>query len=313
MVINNILKAYEVEDYETQLIQDGFHETWAVHSEPKKILRIYKKSHRSLPEIENELSYLDYLAKYHVAIAPPIKNLKGELFSHFDNDISVLFPFACGKIERDPNNEQSYMAGVEMAKLHIYSAQFQPKQKLKTYDFNELLYHPLEQLNHHFEEKNETLEYILQQGFQTANIMKDLDSSFFEMGIIHNDLHLENCFFNHNSSFTMFDFDFFGIGYYIYDISIFIWSLFKDSALHKARPEAAKHFVKGYLSQRHIRPEELRHVLHFIITTEIWRLNIICMNPRNDRDFNPQMRLQDAARRIKECKDEEHSIFNFVE
>ena len=99
----------------------------------------------------------------------------------------------------------------------------------------------------------------------------DLDKTQLALGICHGDLQAENFHLTKNNQFTFFDFDFFGEGYLIYDIGVFIWY---D---HKNKPkEIVDAFLKGYQTQRKLTETEIKLLPYFSTLRALFQMTLYC-------------------------------------
>lgn len=75
-----IAEKYELENVQCKLLVRGVGDTYLVEgAETQFILRIYRSSHRSLPQIEEEVKLLQALKQGKVSVSYPISDSLGEV------------------------------------------------------------------------------------------------------------------------------------------------------------------------------------------------------------------------------------------
>jgi Ser/Thr protein kinase RdoA (MazF antagonist) len=109
----------------------------------------------------------------------------------------------------------------------------------------------------------------LEQLFLTA--FSAIKESELTKGICHGDLQSENFHITPENKFTFFDFDFFGTGYLIYDIGVFMWYDHKNKP-----PEIMRSFLKGYESKRPLTPTEHQLIPWFSTLRAIFQMTLYC-------------------------------------
>jgi Ser/Thr protein kinase RdoA (MazF antagonist) len=117
----------------------------------------------------------------------------------------------------------------------------------------------------------EEYHYLLKLKDDFKTIFSTIDITKLGRGICHGDLQAENFHIAKNDQFTFFDFDFFGTGYLIYDIGVFIWY---D---HKNKPkEIIDAFLKGYKTQRILTETEISLLPYFSTLRALFQMTLYC-------------------------------------
>lgn len=230
-------------------LKRGFNDTYLITcSTGKFILRVYKHKWRTLASIEAEMELLLLLQSKGVYVSVPIRDTGNRLVQTIlapeGVRFAVLFSYAEGGAMKKLNAEQAFSLGVAGASIHLQTKDLNLQATAQNYDPGQQFRHTLEVLSPILREYPRQFKFLqkLEQRFLEAfsGIDKELPS-----GICHGDLQAENFHLTTNNRFTFFDFDFFGTGYLVYDIGVFMWY---D---HKNKPaEIMKAFLHGYESRR---------------------------------------------------------------
>lgn len=270
-------KNYEIAtDSEITFLKRGFNDTYLIESDRKKfILRIYKHNWRTIESIETEIKYIHFLSKSGVSVSYPIQDLSKNFIQSikaFEGiRYAVLFSFAEGEQKRKLTIEQAYLLGIEIGKIHKLSENRTFGNPAQNYDIKNQFKITLKTLKpiltHHIEQ----YEYINRLQIEFVNKIYSVDNSQLAKGICHGDLQAENFHIDSMNQFTFFDFDFFGSGYLIYDIGVFIWY---D---HKNKPkEIIDSFLKGYQTQRTLTKDELELLPYFSTLRALFQMTLYC-------------------------------------
>lgn len=211
-----------------KFLRRSFNDHYLITSKDKKyILRVYLNENRNnVTGIMFELDLLDYLYQQRFPVAYPMKNRNGKSLSELrmNNEIKYisLFSFAEGNpIEGLINEEQAYTLGELIAKLHVYSSNFESNHSRGNIDVDYLLIDPIKEIEKIAKSLginppslfskyiNDLIEYF-------KNFPKD--NGLY--GLIHGDLNPSNIHFSENKGFTFFDFDHCAFGWRIHDLSL---------------------------------------------------------------------------------------------
>jgi len=257
-------------------LKRGFNDTYLIETgKSKYILRVYKHNWRSNKSIRNEIELLNYLHKNSTGVSIAIIDRSGNYIHtlHAPEGLryAVLFTYAEGTLRRKLNIEQSYKLGVETGKMHALTQNKMYDEVAFNYGIKEQFGSIINTLRPLLVKYPKQLEYLLKLKTDFENTFMDLDPSLLAKGICHGDLQAENMHMDANEKITFFDFDFFGNGYLIYDIGVFIWY---D---HKNKPkEIVQEFLKGYQTQRKLTRTELELIPYFSTLRALFQMTLFC-------------------------------------
>lgn len=281
-------------------LKRGFNDTYLIHSDSEKyILRVYKYNWRSLESIETEIKLLNYLRKNKIAVSYPVKD-KQENYIHSLQAPeglrhTMVFSYAEGSSIRKLSEEQSYLLGIETGKIHSLTRNKSFGVTAHNYNiafqFQQILSNVRALLINHKQEYN----YVLKLQDEFLDIFKNSNKSFLAEGICHGDLQAENFHVSSGNQFTFFDFDFFGTGYLVYDIGVFMWYDQKNKPA-----KIIQSFLKGYETQRKLSAEELRLLPYFSTLRALFQMSLYCKI--SDGQQLPLWPAQQAADFIKKIE-----------
>jgi Ser/Thr protein kinase RdoA (MazF antagonist) len=257
-------------------LKRGFNDTYLIATDKNKfILRVYKNNWRSSKSIKNEIELLNYLHKNDVSVSSAVIDRSGNYIQtlHAPEGLryAVLFTYAKGERVRKLSPEQAFSLGIETGRIHSLTEN-------KMYDGVAFSYGITEQFNTTINTVKpllvnypEQLAYLVKLKEEFENTFLTIDTSELATGICHGDLQAENFHISSNNTITFFDFDFFGSGYLVYDIGVFIWY---D---HKNKPKEIIHqFLKGYQTERKLTTTELQLLHWFSTLRALFQMTLYC-------------------------------------
>lgn len=246
----------------------GVADTYLVEAEKiQYILRVYRSTHRTLPQIQEEVNLLLHLRQAGVSVSYPIKNTAGEAVLELNAvegpRYAVLFSYAPGKTERRPDERQLKNLGREVARFHNASSTMQQGNKRWTFDFKTTLFSPLERLIPVFSDDQETYIWLQQMAQRVEEKFSHMDTSSFSYGYCHFDFLPKNFHFD-GEEVTLFDFDFMGYGWQVNDIMSFwqhlVLEVYTNRMTQSDADNAYQVFLEGYRQYRAVSEEELKAV-----------------------------------------------------
>ncbi len=241
-----IEKAYPMRGVQCELIKAQVADTYRVRSlSGEAILREYRHGWRTPGQIRAELDVLMHLYLFGVRVSYPITTENGDFLLPFaapeGERFGVLFTMALGEPLSANRTEAALFAyGAEAAKVHEATDSLPPTIDRPALDLDFLLEKPLAAIDRRlpadapfFREAADALRLAL------ANLPLD--------GLCHGDLDSSNVFMDDGAP-TLFDFDYCGPGWRLYDLAAFLtevqlWNWPRPPAMTDA-------FLAGYASIR---------------------------------------------------------------
>jgi len=263
-----ISEKYRLENVQCKFLLRGVGDTYLIEaSEAKFILRVYRSSHRSLPQIREEVKLLQALEQAKVSVSYPITNVFGEAIQKLEavegERYAVLFSFARGRVVQLLSENQLRVLGSEMARFHNIASTISLGEARWSFDLETTVFKPLEKLRSIFKENVEGHSWLCEMAHRVEQKLSQIDIERFSKGYCHFDFLPKNFHFE-NDSVTFFDFDFMGSGWLVNDIMTFwqhlILDVYTGRMTQHAANESYRIFIDGYRLNRPIRDEELAAV-----------------------------------------------------
>lgn len=263
-----ITEKYPLGNVQCKFLVRGVGDTYLVTApQTRFILRIYRTTHRSLPQIKEEIQLLQALKQAGVSVSYPVADITGETIIKLEaaegERYGVLFSFAPGEVVRLLNETQLYNLGHEMAGFHIVSSAIKLGDARWRFDLDTTLFRPLEKLRLHFEQNPEAYAWLKETAAHAAEKLSQLAASGFAEGYCHFDFLPKNFHFR-DDAVTFFDFDFMGYGWLVNDIMTFWQHLALDVYTGRMTQQAADvayhTFLTGYRAKRAVSEQELAAV-----------------------------------------------------
>jgi Ser/Thr protein kinase RdoA (MazF antagonist) len=268
-----ISKKYKLENVQCKFLVRGVGDTYLAESFGTRfILRVYRSSHRGLPQIKEEVELLLALKQADVQVSYPIRDISGQAILKIEaaegERHAVLFSYAPGHAVKVLNENQLRSLGHEMARFHNVSAELRLGEERWNFDLQTTIFKPLELLKPAFAEDAEGYNWLQQVASQIEEKLSSLYTSEFSKGYCHFDFLPKNFHFE-NDSVTFFDFDFMGYGYLVNDIMTFwqhlVLDVYTGRMQRKAADEAYSIFLDAYRAHRPVSEQELALVPYLAI------------------------------------------------
>ena len=257
-------------------LKRGFNDTYLIESRKEKyILRVYKHNWRILESIETEIQLLNYLKENGIPVSYPISDNQKQFIHSIEAPegmrYAVLFSYAEGEQIRKLSIEQAELLGIQTGKIHLLTQNKKIGKTAHNYDIDLQFEKTLNTLKLILVNHTDEYNYVVQLKGYFTELFSEIDKTQLAAGICHGDLQAENFHLTKNNRFTFFDFDFFGEGYLIYDIGVFIWY---D---HKNKPkEIVDSFLKGYQTQRKLSETEIKLLPYFSALRALFQMTLYC-------------------------------------
>jgi len=256
---------YDLGETSCKLLIHNVSDTYTVENASSRyIFKIYRDSHRKLPEIKGEIELLNILKQNGANVSFPIMDRYGEQIQKFNAaegiHYGVLLSFAEGRVVYDMNDEQLKVLGREMAAIHNITAGLELGFPRKHYDLATTIIQPLAGIEPAFANLKAEFQYLTDAAERVTKALNNFDLLAFGYGYCHYDFLPKNFHFAEDNSITFFDFDFAGEGYLANDITSFYIHYFLEVVGGKiSRTEAERCFsvfIESYRQIRNISQQE---------------------------------------------------------
>ena len=269
--------------------QDNDHYLITTADGEKLVIRVYQPGTR-LERREScylyELDWLDFLRRQGRPVAYPIPRkdgrFLGQLIAPEGPRYYAVFSYAHGAPLSLQDEEQLYVMGQEIARIHLTSNAYEPPYHRPPLDLEFLLDRPVERIKRYWDEDAEhveDLDFLLASAADAKQKLLELinnaESTPDSWRPIGGDFHNRSVFFDENNQPAFFNFDWCGLGWRAYDIAVF---LHNTSLIHQDSPEPAEAFFAGYYSERPLSRNEHAAIDPFLTARRIWLTGWFMMN-----------------------------------
>ncbi len=218
--------------------------------EQKYVFRVYSYNWRTEEEIIEELGLLQLLIESRIPVSYALPDPRGHLIQHIPAPegmrMGVLFSYAKGEKVLNYSAALHYKLGEIMARMHTVTRDL-PFNRVQ-YTPAVMLVDPLEKIKQFIAADTEEMQWMQLVQQQLLKLFNNAPSSALRTGVVHMDIWFDNLNIHNNEDITLFDFDFCGTGWLLFDIAYYQLQLFqieKDPEQHQLKLNS---FLKGYES-----------------------------------------------------------------
>ncbi len=279
----------------------GFNDTYRVRTVDGQIyyLRAYRRSWRTLADVQYELDVLNHLKQKDFPAAKPVSYMDGQLFCAVGapegSRFLALFTEAPGP-EVSYDHEPQIVAqryGRAVAEMHNALDDFRSPNQRFHKDLAHFIDMPLENVAPFLKYRPDDWDYFQEFAEKLRGKILDLSARELEQGVCHGDLQGYHANVAPDGTLTFFDFDCGGYGYRAYDLAVFLWCCRLEDAI-EARWEP---FLQAYRETRPINDLDIQAVPLFVCCRYLWHMGVHTQNAPdwgigflNDKYFNDHLK-----------------------
>ena len=236
------------------------------------ILRIGHSLRRSIPMIQGEVNWINYLAAGGVPAARAILSENGKLVEPIDDGqgehfLATAFVKARGqhpkRSEWTPRFFEAY--GAMLGRMHALSKRYKPDPSTWRPHWDDPIMLEVERLL-------PPPEVIAVEKYRAlTEHLRALPWDADSYGLIHQDAHTGNLFADEAGNITLFDFDDCVYGWFIYDIAMVLFYAvpFEQSGASSFTREFMPYFLRGYRRENQLDSAWLPELPHWLKLREI--------------------------------------------
>jgi len=288
-------------------IHQGINDTYLITtSEANFILRIYRANWKTIEEVGAELDLLLLLSDNGLSVSCPLSDKSGKLIQKMycpeGMRCAVIFSHAPGECLSNLNAENANLFGQYVGHLHNVTANLNLQGFSRQYTVKEVLTSAKRSLQLLMSNTGEVFDRVdnifdCVERILSKDLLMDIRT-----GICHGDLHHENLFFEASAGkITLFDFDFCGHGYLIYDLASFC-------RYERNSPENQANFFEGYEKVRPLNQVEKENLPYFEVLMRVFHLGARAVNA--DGVKNPKWLQRDIERTVYDIDVQLSNIIN---
>lgn len=293
---------------ECRFFSGGFNHTYRVTAAEGRVyyLRAYRRTWRTLADIQYEMDVLNHLARKGFPAARVVVTKTGEGFSSVSaiegTRYVALFTEVPGpeiSYEQDPES-MALRYGRSVAQLHNALDDFSSSHPRFRKDLEHFIDKPLRTIEPFLKNRPEGWREVRHFAESLRKRILGMPAEALEQGFCHGDLQGYHANVAADGTLGFFDFDCGGMGYRAYDLAVFLWCCRLEDAVD-ARWEP---FLNGYRATRTISDIDVRAVPLFACARYLWHMGVHTQNSPdwgidflNDKYFDTHLeRLRQAEK-----------------
>jgi Ser/Thr protein kinase RdoA (MazF antagonist) len=284
----------------------GFNHTYQVRAADGATfyLRVYRRTWRTLADIQYELDVLNHLRRKAFPAARPLPYRDGRYFRAVaapeGERYVVVFSEAPGtEISYDSAPmETARRYGTAVAAMHNALEDFQSPHDRFRKDLAHFTERPLPHIAPFLADRPDAWAAVTQFAARLRQRILDLPAARLEQGVCHGDLQGYHANVDGEGTLTFFDFDCGGFGYRAYDLAVFLWCCRLEDAVDTRWAP----FLAAYRQERAIAAVDVDAVGLFVCARYLWHMGVHTQNAAdwgaaflNDKYFSEHLnRLRQA-------------------
>ena len=267
---------------ECQFYSGGFNYTYRVKTSAGQTyyLRAYRRSWRTLADVQYELDVLNHLKQKDFPAARPVPYRDGQLLCTVSapegRRYLALFSEAPGpEISYDQEPEKmAQRYGRAVAQMHNALDDFISPHHRFYKDLAHFIDMPLENVGPFLKHRPDDWDYFQDFAERVRRKILDLPADELEQGVCHGDLQGYHANVASDGTLTFFDFDCGGYGYRAYDLAVFLWCCrLEEAVVSRWEP-----YLQAYQETRPISELDVQAVALFVCCRYLWHMGVHTKN-----------------------------------
>ena len=266
-----LLRHYDFDDsLECIFFCRGVSDTYFVSAGAERFaLKVFRCNWRSEEAILGELAAIRHVGSKGVDVAMPVPRRDGRWVCSIRAPEgvrkAVLFRWADGRAPKYTDEAQARRYGALLANLHIAGDDLQPTSARPRLDANYLFEAPVAKVLAHVQRKPTIARDLQRLVDRTGERLQRAAPELHDWGFCHGDVWSNNARLD-GDRLVLFDFDFCGSGWQIFDLASYRW----HARFEKQEDSAWPPFIEGYLQLRPLAARSLQFLGLFIILKQLW-------------------------------------------
>lgn len=265
-----LLHHYDFDDsLECTFFCRGVSDTYFVSADGARFaMKVFRSNWRTEEQILGELAAIRHVGGKGVDVAMPVPRCDGKWTCSIRAPEgvrkAVLFRWADGRAPKYTDEKQARRYGALVANLHIAGNDLPPSTARPRLDANYLFESPVAKVLSHVQ-RTPALARDLQRLIErTGERLQHAATQLRDWGFCHGDVWSNNARLDGNR-LVLFDFDFCGAGWQIFDLASYRWH-----ARFENQEDAWPPFIEGYLQMRPDAAHSLQFIGLFMILKHLW-------------------------------------------
>lgn len=248
----------------------GVSDTYLLSCDGRRFaLKLHRANWRSQEAILAEIDALSHFGHKGVEVAMPIRRKDGNWLTEVPapegRRLAVLFEWAPGQTPTYTDAQHCLKYGRLVARLHLAgdsltSSKYRPKM-----DADYLLKYPMSRVASRLPESPSVQKRFEELCTHILNRLNEAETQLKDWGFCHGDIYPNNACVD-GDTLTLFDFDFCGSGWRIYDLATYRW----EARRQGVEDNAWEPFIRGYCEIRPGGSDSLEFIGLFMAIRHIW-------------------------------------------
>lgn len=249
-----IAQRYGLHDAQVRLIQATMRDVYhVVDGTTSYIGVLYRHQPNAYNAITAEIALLNFLHEHGWRVEPAVTDTNGDSLQLIDapegNRYFVLYGYVKGdSLGRQPSKKQARAYGELLAQFHSLTADFPEQGARPVYDTHHLLVRSFASLSENLFDQLDLLKELRSAHNRIAPAIDSLDAYNHDYGVVHGDIIPSNVLISPRGKQTLIDYDLFGYGWRMYDVSSFL----NETTYWQMGQKIEQAFLQGYQQVRPI-------------------------------------------------------------
>ncbi|NNJ97300.1 MAG: phosphotransferase [Gammaproteobacteria bacterium] len=267
-----------------ELLELGCNDNYRIKGKRKDLaFRLCRLNWWQPEEFDEELRYLEIMRRKKLNVCKPVRSSKKQRYIKLSAPEGIrygaLFYFIPGRhlgFNFGARNQNLVQLGDMTASMHSIADDIKQPIQRWTIGFDNAVKEFLDKAPIVLGHREKDLNYLHKIASQLEEVIFGLPDNALDFGLCHGDFHLHNIMLQPDGQLSIFDFDWCGYSWRIYDLATIWWSLTRKENTDKAW----KAFLRGYSRQRRLSKYEKDLLPWFVVFRHFEFLNFqLSMRP----------------------------------
>lgn len=262
---------------ECELLELGCNDNFRIKGKQRDYaFRFYRLNWWPEKDVDEELRLLEFLSRKKLNVCKPVRaaNKKRYLRIKAAEGLryGALFVFIPGRqlgFNFGPRNKNILQLGNRVAEMHTIADTIKQPIQRWTIGFDNVVTEFLNKAPAVLGHREKDLRYLHKLAAQFEEVILGQPEGAFNFGLCHGDLHTHNVMLQPDGELALFDFDWSGYSWRVYELATVWWSLSRGDKSHAAW----RAFLRGYTQQRKLTKQEKNFLPWFVMFRHFEFLN----------------------------------------
>ena len=266
-----VLENYDLtEPLECTFVSRSVSDTYRITTSKQRFaLKVYRTLWRAAEDIQWEMNALRYLQSHGVDVAVPVPGRHGqwatEVYAPEGRRSAILFEWASGVVPRYSDVGHAACYGAALAKLHRVAGGVAESPARPPMGMSYLLEEPLARIRTRLVDLPQIEPQLAALESRIRRRCDSAERYLRDWGFCHGDVWANNARLQ-GDRLVLFDFDFSGSGWQVFDLASYRW----DARRRNAEKVAWNPFIEAYLQGRPALSGSLKYIGLFMILKHLW-------------------------------------------